>query len=157
MAKKNSARKKAPQEEKKSRVETKGRYYQGLGRRKSAIVRVKMLSAKAKLKIPESIKINGRSLPDYFPLSELQDVITAPFKAVNFEDNFEVNALAKGGGPHGQAEALRLGISRALVDYNNEYRKTLRDLGYLTRDARVVERKKPGLKKARRAPQWKKR
>lgn len=157
MAKKDPVKKKKPQEGKKIQKVAKQRYFHGLGRRKSAVAGVKMIAAKEKFKIPDSIKINNRPLPDYFPLAELQSVVTAPFEAVGFEGNFEVSAFAKGGGSRGQAEAMRLAVSRALVDYNSEYRKTLRDLGYLTRDARKVERKKPGLKKARRAPQWKKR
>ena len=157
MAKSETPKKKKSKEEKKIEKAAKQRYFYGLGRRKSAIAQAKVIAAKAKFKIPESIKINGRSLPDYFPLPELRGIVVSPFEAVSFEDNFEVNAFVKGGGSRGQAEAMRLAASRALVNYKEEYRKALRDLGYLTRDARKVERKKPGLKKARRAPQWQKR
>ncbi|MDD5489970.1 MAG: 30S ribosomal protein S9 [Candidatus Moranbacteria bacterium] len=158
MAKKEPVKKKKVQEEKKGeKVAAKQKYFHGLGRRKSAIVSAKIIVSKAKFKIPDSVKINNRLFPEYFPLADLQRTVAAPFQAVSFEGDFEVSATAKGGGPRGQAEAMRLAISRALVKYNETNRKALRDLGYLTRDARKVERKKAGLRKARRAPQFSKR
>jgi len=158
MAKKSPVKKTKPREEKKTeKPVAKQRYFHGLGRRKSAIVSAKVVVSKAKFKIPESIKINGRIFAEYFPMADLQRTVAAPFEAVGFDGDFEVSASAKGGGPRGQAEAMRLAISRALVNYNESNRKILRDLGYLTRDARKVERKKAGLRKARRAPQFSKR
>ncbi|KKT71843.1 MAG: 30S ribosomal protein S9 [Candidatus Moranbacteria bacterium GW2011_GWF1_44_4] len=157
MAKKEPVKKKKVQEEKKVEKAAKRRYFHGLGRRKSAITSVKIIVSKEKFKIPDSIKINNRTFLNYFPFPELQRSIASPFLAVGFEGDFEVNAVAKGGGPRGQAEAMRLAISKALVNYNEANKKTLRDLGYLTRDARKVERKKAGLRKARRAPQFSKR
>lgn len=157
MMKKDLMKKKKPQKKKKAHIQIEGQYFQGLGRRKTAIAKVKMIPSKSEFKVSESIKINGHSLSDYFPLSDFQGIIASPFETVGFKDNFEVSAFAKGGGLRGQAEALRLAVSRALVNYNRDYKKSLRNLGYLTRDARKVERKKAGLKKARRAPQWQKR
>ncbi len=145
------------EKEKSAQKASQARYFYGLGRRKSAVAKAKLIETKEKFKILESVKVNGRMFLDYFPLSELRDIVIAPFKAVGFEGNFELVAWAKGGGLRGQAEALRLGIARALVRCNEEWKKNLRDSGYLTRDARKVERKKAGLKKARRAPQWQKR
>ncbi len=158
MAKKAPVRKKKPQVEKKAeKPAAKQKYFHGLGRRKSAIVSAKILASKTKFKIPDSIKINSRPLDDFFPVPELRNVVISPFKAVSFEENFEVSAFARGGGPRGQAEAMRLAVSRALVNFSEANRKALKDLGYLTRDARKVERKKAGLRKARRAPQFSKR
>jgi small subunit ribosomal protein S9 len=87
----------------------------------------------------------------------LQATVSAPLVAVGQDGKADVIVKVVGGGITGQAEAVRLGIARALVKFDNTYKKTLRDLGFMTRDSRIVERKKPGLKKARRAPQWAKR
>jgi len=103
------------------------------------------------------ISINGKSYKDYFPLLELKEIVESPMKAVSSDGISEVVVAVRGGGIRGQAESVRLGIARALVLKDQEFKKTLKDLGYLTRDARMVERKKPGLKKARRAPQFSKR
>jgi small subunit ribosomal protein S9 len=101
--------------------------------------------------------INGKSLQEYFPYFEWQEIIGAPLKAVAEDKNLDISVKVQGGGKKGQAVAVQHGIARALVVYNEDYKKTLKSTGYLTRDARVKERKKPGLKKARRAPQWSKR
>lgn len=122
-----------------------------LGRRKEAVVQVKLTPGRGE------IVVNGKPMNEYFPHSEWQGLIRAPFVAVGLEKNFNVAARAKGGGIKGQAEALRLAISRALVKENAELRATLKKLGYMSRDARVKERKKYGKKKARRSPQWSKR
>ena len=152
------AKKKKIEEKKKNeKIPVEQKYFPGLGRRKSAVVKVKIIASGDKFRIPESITVNYRPLADYFPLADTRKTTVAPFRAVSFEGNFKVVALAKGGGFRGQAEAMRLAIARALVNYDESNRKILRDLGYLTRDARKVERKKAGLKKARRAPQWQKR
>ena len=122
-----------------------------LGRRKEAVVQVKLTPGRGE------IVVNGKPINEYFPHSEWQGLVRAPFVAVGLEKNFNVAARAKGGGIKGQAEALRLAIARALVRENTELRATLKKLGYMSRDARVKERKKYGKKKARRSPQWSKR
>jgi small subunit ribosomal protein S9 len=122
-----------------------------LGRRKEAVVQVKFAPGRGE------ILVNGKPLAEYFPHFEWQNLIRAPFVAVGLEKNFNVAARAKGGGIKGQAEALRLAIARALVKENAELRGSLKALGFLSRDARVKERKKYGHKKARRSPQWSKR
>lgn len=133
------------------KTDKKERYFEGIGKRKSSIARVR-ITPKGK-----GIKINGKELRDYFLLLGLQKKVVAPMEKMSVSDDFGTDVKVKGGGITGQAEAVRLGISRALVEFNEDFRKRLRHLGYLTRDARRVERKKFGLKKARRAPQWRKR
>ncbi|MCK5085078.1 30S ribosomal protein S9 [Candidatus Parcubacteria bacterium] len=104
------------------------------------------------------IIVNDKSYKDYFSKNEiLIDKIYSPLRLLKLEDKYRISIKVSGGGPNGQAEAIRLGIARALLVSNEDYKKELRVSGYLTRDPRKVERKKPGLKKARRAPQWKKR
>lgn len=122
-----------------------------LGRRKEAVVQIKLSPGRGE------ITVNGKPLNEYFPHFEWQNLIRAPFVAAGLEKNFNVAARAKGGGIRGQADALRLAIARALVKENAELRGTLKKLGFLSRDARVKERKKYGKKKARRSPQWSKR
>jgi len=124
----------------------------GLGRRKQAIARVRLVPGTGKW------VLNGRSLENYFPNKVHQQLVNSPFAVLDIEDKFDVHARIHGGGPSGQAGALRLGVSRALNGIDEETnRATLKKAGFLTRDARVVERKKAGLKKARRAPQYSKR
>lgn len=127
----------------------KGGYVEAVGRRKTAVARVRIMKAGKK-----GIEVNGVKIEEYFPTSELITIAKIPLK-----DNEEFNATikVKGGGVSSQAEAIRLGITRALVDYAPEERKKFKALGFLRRDARVKERKKFGLRKARRAPQWSKR
>jgi small subunit ribosomal protein S9 len=123
-----------------------------VGRRKQAIARVRI--------VPGSgvITVNGRSFEDYFPNKLHQQLVTDPFTVLNLTDAYDVIARISGGGPSGQAGALRLGIARSLngIDEENN-RATLKKAGFLSRDARVKERKKAGLKKARKAPQYSKR
>jgi small subunit ribosomal protein S9 len=123
-----------------------------VGRRKEAIARVRLVPGTG------VITVNGRSLEDYFPNKLHQQLITDPFTVLNLTDAYDVIARISGGGPSGQAGALRLGIARALneIDAENN-RPTLKKAGFLSRDARVKERKKAGLKKARKAPQYSKR
>lgn len=131
------------------------KYFFGVGRRKASVAQVRLYPGE---KIGEDeILINKRKVKEYFPTLTLQAAFMAPFRAVGMLNKFKVSALARGGGIKGQAEAVKLGIARALVKFDENYRKTLKDLKLLTRDSRKVERKKPGLKKARRAPQWNKR
>lgn len=130
------------------------RYFYAVGKRKTAVAQVRVYpDARDK----QEFLINGRTVLEYFPVSRTQAVAVAPLSAVSVAEKFGVEAKIKGGGINSQAEALRLGIARALIKFDETLRKQLKDLGYLTRDAREVERKKPGLKKARRAPQWAKR
>jgi len=125
---------------------------QALGRRKEAVARVRLVPGTGQW------KINGRTLEDYFPNKVHQQLVNSPFKTVEVEGRFDVIARISGGGSSGQAGALRLGIARALNVIDREAnRPALKKAGYLTRDDRVVERKKAGLKKARKAPQYSKR
>jgi len=129
----------------------KERYFEAVGRRKTAIARVRLFTKKA------GFEINGKDFQKYFSILRLQKKITAPLEKMKITDKLGAIIRVKGGGLNAQAEAITLGISRALVKFNGDFRKRLRRFGYLTRDPRAVERKKYGLKKARRAPQWKKR
>ncbi|OGI26412.1 MAG: 30S ribosomal protein S9 [Candidatus Moranbacteria bacterium RBG_13_45_13] len=104
-----------------------------------------------------NISVNGKNYSEYFSVSELREIADSPLKSAGTKDDLKITVRVRGGGIRGQAEATRLGIARALVAGDRNLRGGLRDLGYLTRDARITERKKAGLKKARRAPQWKKR
>jgi len=131
----------------------KGNYFYGTGRRKNSVARVRVYSDKSS---KSAIVVNGKQYKDYFPTLELSRTVEDCFRVVNIKDK-AVSALIKGGGKKGQAEALRHGIARALVAMDDNFKATLRENGFLTRDPRVKERKKPGLKKARRAPQWQKR
>lgn len=124
---------------------------QAVGRRKSAAARVRVDKGSGK------IVVNGKSLQEYFPHFEMRESVLAPLKALAKEKDLDFSVKVSGGGKKGQSVAVQLGIARALVVWNDDFKKTLKTLGFLTRDARVKERKKPGLKKARRAPQWSKR
>ena len=124
--------------------------YQGTGRRKNAVARVRLVPGTGK------VTINKRDAEQYFGRHQLVENALAPFKVTDTAGQFDVIALCDGGGISGQSGALRLGIARALLNAG-DYRADLKKAGFLTRDARVVERKKYGLKKARRAPQFSKR
>ena len=128
------------------------RYIEGVGRRKAAIARVRITpAAKA------SFSINGRERDTYFRIPEHADTAGAALSVLTGTPSFAVSARVSGGGVTAQAEAVRLGLARALIKHNAESRPSLKKAGFLTRDSRVVERKHFGLKKARRAPQWAKR
>jgi small subunit ribosomal protein S9 len=103
------------------------------------------------------ILVNQKTVKEYFPVFELRERVLSPLKTLNKEKDFDFKVKVQGGGIHGQADAVSLGISRALVLFNPEWRKELKSKGLLRRDPRKKERKKPGLKRARRAPQWRKR
>ncbi|MFZ4058440.1 MAG: 30S ribosomal protein S9 [Ferruginibacter sp.] len=122
-----------------------------VGRRKEAVTRVFINRGDGK------ITINGKDYKAYFPLVYLQNQIEAPLKAVEVADKFDIVINAQGGGVKGQAEAAKLGIARALIETNADFRPTLKAGGFLKRDPRSVERKKPGRKKARRSFQFSKR
>ena len=122
-----------------------------VGRRKEAVTRVFLSKGDG------AITINGKDYKTYFPLVYLQNQVEAPFKTIEAADKFSVVVNANGGGVKGQAEAVKLGIARALLQVNPEYRPALKAAGLLKRDPRSVERKKPGKKKARRSFQFSKR
>jgi small subunit ribosomal protein S9 len=122
-----------------------------VGRRKEAIVRVRLVPGSGQF------TLNGRTLDSYFPNKVHQQLIREPFVTLERDGQFDVLATLTGGGVTGQAGALRLAISRALIDLNADDRPALKKAGFLTRDPRVKERKKYGLKKARKAPQYSKR
>lgn len=127
-------------------------YYEGLGRRKTATARVRLHAGGT-----GQFVVNGKPYQEYFTReTDLRDLI-APLTATSTESQFDVTVLVKGGGVTGQAEAVRMGLSRALLKLNPEFRSALRQGEYLSRDAREKERKKPGLKRARKAPQYTKR
>ncbi len=122
-----------------------------LGRRKKAIARIYLKLGSGQ------ITVNNREYKEYFPLATLQYVVTQPLHVVQLDGQFDIKANLDGGGISGQAEALRLAISRALVEMNPEHRSVLKSLGLLRRDPRMVERKKPGQPKARKRFQFSKR
>ena len=128
------------------------RYIEAVGRRKTAVARVRLWTRGKK-----ELLINDKPCQDYFPTFELQQIATGALNKMKSLGRFRVLVKVKGGGVHSQAEAIRHGIARALVMFNADYKKRLRKAGYLTRDPRMRERKKFGLKRARRAPQWQKR
>lgn len=125
--------------------------YYGTGRRKSAIARVYATRGTGK------IIVNSKTLEDYFGRKTDQMVSRQPLQCVDLEAKIDVNVIVKGGGPSGQAGAIRHGLTRALIEYDETLRPALRKAGYVTRDSRVVERKKVGLHKARKRPQYSKR
>jgi len=128
------------------------RYFEAVGRRKTASARVRITpTSKA------SFTINDKTLEDYFQTAERQEIVMSAQKASGIEQKFLITVKVEGGGIHAQAEAVRHGISRALVGYDINLRGDLKKAGMLKRDSREVERKKPGLKKARKAPTWSKR
>ncbi len=122
-----------------------------LGRRKTAVARLRLTPGNG------NVSVNGRDYKNYFPLETLQYIIDQPFIITGTTGTYDVKALLDGGGIKGQAEALRLAISRALVEINEEYRSPLKEQGLLRRDPRMVERKKPGRPKARKRFQFSKR
>lgn len=122
-----------------------------VGRRKCASARVRIEKGSGK------ITVNKMTMAEYLPYFEWQEMAVAPLKALAKEKDLDVSVLVNGGGKKSQAKAIQHGIARALIKWNEDFKKTLKTLGFLTRDPRVKERKKFGLKKARRAPQWSKR
>ena len=133
-------------------METISKYYQAIGRRKTATARVRLTEA-----AKTSIIVNGRGADAYFPTKELRLTAGDALAKSKITQKFKISALIRGGGVNAQSEALRHGISRALVEYDQELRKKLKKAGFLKRDPRAKERRKFGLKKARKAPQWSKR
>ena len=122
-----------------------------LGRRKTSAARVNLEKGKGK------VIVNGKELKEYFPLAFWQNKILSPLSSVGREKDFDVTVKVLGGGVNSQAEAVRHGISRALIKWDETLKPVLKAEGFLTRDSRAKERKKPGLRRARRAHQWRKR
>lgn len=128
------------------------RYIEGVGRRKTAIARVRLIPNGSGVFL-----VNDRPWEQYFPTVDMQKAVKDPFHITGTWGQFDVSVHVSGGGAHSQADAVRHGSARALVLFDEAHRKPLRDTDMLTRDPRKKERKKPGLKRARRAPQWQKR
>lgn len=128
-----------------------GKYYEGVGRRKSAVARVRLFAGSG------AFTVNEKPANEYFSLSPLLVNVMSPLKVTATEARFTVSAQVKGGGPAGQADAVALGLARALLAADATFKSALRKAGLLTRDPREKERKKPGLKKARKAKQYTKR
>jgi small subunit ribosomal protein S9 len=126
-------------------------YYEAVGRRKRAVARVRLYPGDGQ------VVINGKELQDYFGRVQDQQGAVAPLELTENQAAYNLSVLVKGGGITGQAQAIRHGVARALLTVDPDLRKTLRKAGYLTRDPREKERKKPGLKRARKAPQYTKR
>ncbi len=135
-------------------AETMRRYYEGIGRRKRAAARVRIYTD---AEATGSFIVNGKDVKEFFPRFGDYDILTGPLVDSELMGKVDVTVLIEGGGITGQTGAVRLGVARALVKYDEELRPNLRQNGHLTRDSRVKERKKPGLKRARKAPTYTKR
>ena len=136
------------------------KYFEAVGRRKESIARVRLYTRKATDVIPEDtalITVNDKDYKAYFPTQLLQLVVEAPLRKLKSLNRFKASVLVRGGGLSGQAEATRHGLSRTLVQFDINFRKKLKKASFLKRDPRIKERRKYGLKKARKSPQWSKR
>lgn len=142
------------------------KYYEAMGRRKEAMARVRLYTKKA-TDLPAQISagnednalitVNDKDYREYFSDANLWNIVEAPLKKLKSVNRFKATVVVRGGGKSGQADAIKLGIARTLVDFDINFRKKLKKSGYLTRDPRAKERRKYGLKKARKAPRWAKR
>ena len=145
----------SPEEEKKSAVgKTERKYFYALGRRKTSIAQVRIYPVSGK---EGEFKVNGKNLVQYLTIKRFQTAALSPLTRLGLEGKFDISVKVFGGGINGQADAIKLGLARALVLADGNSHKALKDNGFLTRDSRKVERKKPGKKKARKSPQWAKR
>lgn len=137
------------------------KYFESVGRRKEATARVRVYTKKSTdVQVSEEkalIIVNGKPYSDYFKAVPLQNIVESPLRKLKSLNRFKATVKVSGGGIHGQADAIKTGLSRALVLFDMNFSKKLRKAGYLTRDSREKERRKYGLKKARKAPQWAKR
>jgi small subunit ribosomal protein S9 len=133
------------------------RYFEAVGRRKTATCRARLFTARPLDEQVGRILVNGKPYAEYFSTPELRQIVEASLNKLKSLNRFEVTAIVHGGGVKAQAEAVRHGIARSLVLFNVDFQKKLKRAGYLRRDPRMKERKKYGLRKARRAPQWAKR
>lgn len=150
MTEKISKSKKSEKDKKAAPVK-KERYFEAVGRRKTAVARVRLYTKN------KDIIVNGKDFKKYFSLVRFQKEALAAIEKMKVADKLGATITVKGGGLSAQAEAIRHGIARALVKFNADFKKRLRRVGYLTRDSRMVERKKYGYRKARRGRQWRKR
>lgn len=142
-------------EKKVAKTSKKGKYFYAVGRRKTSVAQVRIFSSD---KVgEEDYIVNNRDMKEYFSGTIMQATFVSPFKETGLVDKFKVSVIVRGGGISSQVEAVRLGVARALIKFDETLRPVLKANGFLSRDSRKVERKKPGLKKARRAPQWAKR
>lgn len=152
-----ATKKVAEKEEKPKKAKTEAkdakRYFYAVGKRKEAVAQVRIYPSDK----GSEFSVNDRKAEEYFPVARFLEAAKAPIVLTGNDGKFDVTVHVRGGGVSAQSEAVRLGVARALVKSDEEMRKSLRDLGFLTRDARIVERKKAGLKKARKSPQWAKR
>ncbi len=137
-------------------VSGKEKYLEAVGRRKTAVARVRLFTGRSKSSKEPEVTVNGKGFSEYFGIVKQQEIVRAPFQVLSLKE-YNATALVKGGGVNAQAEAIRLGLSRTLVAMNPIWRSKLKSLGFLKRDPRKVERKKYGLRKARRPQQWRKR
>ena len=137
--------------ESKKAIKKEAQYWEGLGRRKTARARVRLYEKGT------GFTINDKKLETYFRLPSLVEMAASPLAIAGLTSKFKITVRASGGGVHGQAEAVRHGLARAIVKYNHDFHQLMREQGYLTRDPRMKERKKPGRKGARKSPQWSKR
>lgn len=127
-------------------------FYEGIGRRKTCTARVRILKGSG------NFTVNNKAINEYFTRLGDIDMIMSPLKVAGENHaNLDISVIARGGGVSGQTAAVQLGVARALLEMNSDYRSVLRNAGFLTRDARIKERKKPGLKRARKAPTYTKR
>ena len=140
-------------EEVSKKKEEAGKYFYAVGKRKTAIAQVRIYPTKK----PVEMLVNDKEANKYFSVDRFEITAKSAFVITGLEEKFNTTVKVIGGGVNAQAEAIRLGVSRALIKFDETLRRALKDNGFLTRDSRVVERKKPGLKKARKSPQWAKR
>ena len=141
------------QEEKESEEQKEEKeYYEGVGSRKTSTAVVRIFTEG-----DSKIMVNEEPYEEYFPNLEMQETVTDALEEISNEKKFKISIMARGGGLHSQSEAIRHGMARALVDLDPSFKKRLKRVGYLTRDPRMKERKKPGKRGARRSPQWQKR
>lgn len=154
MVTKKETTKKSVEEVKDAKIK---RYYEGIGRRKTAVAQVRLFAVKPFEEEMAKIVVNGKDYKDYFHRSDLEQTAEASLRKIKLLNRFETTVKVKGGGLGAQADAIRHGMARALIIFNPDFRKKLKKAGYIKRDPRMKERKKFGLKAARRAPQWAKR
>ena len=137
--------------EQEMKISGKDRYFEAVGRRKTSIARVRLFTKAGDFTVNDKLHVQ------YFPTLDLQKIAEDALQKMKLFGRFRVSVKVSGGGIHSQSEAVRHGLARCLVQFNPDFRKRLKRAGFLKRDPRMKERKKPGLKKARRAPQWRKR
>jgi len=135
----------------------KEKYIEGIGRRKRSTARVRIYASTPLQSVEKKGFLVNKNAPEKYFTDKYRDIILSPLRKLNLQSKFKLTIMVNGGGTNSSAEAIRMGLARALVTVDATHRKQLKAAGYLKRDPREKERKKPGLKKARRAPQWKKR